>query len=88
MLQRGKTRGSWELLKRLISTYLRPHKKPFIAAMLFMAVAAAMRGVFTHTLQLVIDGMIQRRGLVYMAWVCALIIGSFWLRSGMVCIRF
>ena len=84
MLQRGKTRGSWELLKRLIHTYLRPHRKAFIAAMVFMAVAAAMRGVFTHTLQLVVDGMIQRRGLVYMAWVCALIIGSFWLRSGMV----
>ena len=55
--------------------------------MLFMAVAAAMRGVFTHTLQLVIDGMIQRRGLVYMAWVCALIIASFWLRSAMVYIH-
>ena len=84
MLQRDKTRTSRELLKRLISTYLRPHKKSFIAAMLFMAVAASMRGVFTHTLQLVIDGMIQRRGLTYMAWICALIISSFWLRSAMV----
>jgi len=52
--------------------------------MVFMAVAAAMRGVFTHTLQLVIDGMIERKGLVYMGWICALIIGAFWLRSGMV----
>ncbi|MGB9151553.1 MAG: ABC transporter ATP-binding protein [Alphaproteobacteria bacterium] len=84
MLQRGKTRGSLELLKRLVSSYLKPHKKPFFAAMIFMAVAAAMRGVFTHTLQLVVDGMIERRGLLYMAWVCALIIGSFWLRSAMV----
>jgi subfamily B ATP-binding cassette protein MsbA len=72
------------MLKRLVDRYLRPHKSNFIAAMVFMAVAAAMRGVFTHTLQLVVDGMIQRRGLVYMIWVCALIIGSFWLRSGMV----
>ena len=84
MLQRGKTRSSRDLLKRLITTYLRPHKKSFIAAMLFMAVAASMRGVFTHTLQLVIDGMIDRRGMTYMAWICALIIGSFWLRSAMV----
>ncbi len=52
--------------------------------MLFMAVAASMRGVFTHTLQLVVDGMIERRGLAYMGWICALIIGSFWLRSATV----
>lgn len=83
-LQRGNTRSSWSLLKRLVDSYLRPHKKDFIAAMIFMAVAASMRGVFTHTLQLVIDGMIQKKGLTYMGWVCALIIGSFWLRSGMV----
>ena len=84
VLQGGKTRTSWALLERLVKAYLRPHKNAFISAMVFMAVAAAMRGVFTHTLQLVVDGMIQRRGLTYMGWVCALIIGSFWLRSGMV----
>ncbi len=84
MLQRGKTQTSWALLKRLVGSYLRPHKKPFIAAMIFMAVAAAMRGVFTHTLQLVVDGMIEHRGLTYMAEICGLIIASFWLRSAMV----
>ena len=84
MLQRDTPRSAGELLKRLIRAYLRPHQKTFIAAMVFMAVGAVMRGVFTHTLQLVIDGMIQRRGLTYMASICALIIGSFWLRSGMV----
>jgi len=83
-LQGDKPRSSWVLLKRLMHAYLRPHRNQFIAAMVFMAVAAAMRGVFTHTLQLVIDGMIERKGLVYMGWICALIIGAFWLRSGMV----
>ena len=83
-LQRGNTRSMWALLRRLVDTYLRPHKAQFIAAMVFMAVAAAMRGVFTHTLQLVVDGMIQQRGMTYMIWVCVLIVGSFWLRSAMV----
>lgn len=83
-LQDGKPRSSSELLKRLVKSYLIPHKRKFFAAMAFMAIAASMRGVFTHTLQLVIDGMIDRRGLVYMGWVCALIISAFWLRSGMV----
>ncbi|MDD3371386.1 MAG: ABC transporter transmembrane domain-containing protein [Alphaproteobacteria bacterium] len=83
-LQTGNAQSSFVLLKRLVRAYLRPHIKHFIAAMLFMAVAASMRGVFTHTLQLVIDGMIERRGLVYMSWVCALIIASFWIRSGTV----
>lgn len=83
-LQCRNEQNSWVLLRRLVSSYLRPHKHQFIAAMAFMAVAAAMRGVFTHTLQLVVDGMIQRRGLVTMAYICAMIIGSFWLRSAMV----
>jgi subfamily B ATP-binding cassette protein MsbA len=84
MLQRGKTRTSWSLLKRLVDVYLRPHKKPFIAAMLFMVVAASMRGVFPHALQLVVDGIDNRRGLGYMAQICGLIVGSFWLRSATV----
>jgi subfamily B ATP-binding cassette protein MsbA len=83
-LQGGTSRNSWTLLFRLVKAYLRPHKNQFVAAMVFMAVAASMRGVFTHTLQLVVDGMIDRRGLTYMSWICALIIGSFWLRSGTV----
>lgn len=86
-LQGDKTRSSWALLHRLIDRYLRPYRKQFIGAMVFMAVAASMRGVFTHTLQLVVDGMVEKRGLTYMSWVCALIIGSFWLRSAMVYIH-
>lgn len=82
--QNCKTRSTVDLLKRLVTSYLRPHKNPFIAAMVFMAVAASMRGFFTHTLQLVVDGMVQKRGIAYMGGVCALIIGSFWLRSVMV----
>lgn len=56
----------------------------FVAAMLFMAVAASMRGVFTHTLQLVVDGMVSRIGLVYMGEICGLIAGTFLVRSVMV----
>ena len=84
VLQRGKSETSWFLLKRLVRAYLRPHRGQFIAAMLFMSVAASMRGVFAHTMELVVDGMTQLRGLPYMEMVCALIIGSYWLRSLMV----
>jgi len=83
-LQGDTARSTWMLMKRLIDRYLRPYKKQFFGAMVFMTVAASMRGVFTHTLQLVVDGMIQKSGLTYMSWVCALIVGSFWLRSAMV----
>ncbi|MFA5041632.1 MAG: ABC transporter transmembrane domain-containing protein, partial [Bdellovibrionales bacterium] len=83
-LQGDKTRSSWVLLRRLVVSYLLPHKSKFIAAMIFMAFAASMRGVFTHMLQYVVDGMVGKRGLVYMSWVCAVIIGSFWFRSAMV----
>ncbi|MDD4615769.1 MAG: ABC transporter ATP-binding protein [Alphaproteobacteria bacterium] len=80
----GQGKSSWALLRRLVGAYLKPHRNHFFAAMAFMAIAASMRGVFTHTLQYVVDGMIQRRGLIYMGWVCAFIIGSFWLRSATV----
>ena len=84
VLQKEGGRTSVYLLKRLVKSYLLPRKGLFISAMVFMAVAASMRGVFTHTLQLVVDGMIQKRGLSYMGWICALIIGSFWVRSATV----
>ncbi|MDD3030495.1 MAG: ABC transporter transmembrane domain-containing protein [Alphaproteobacteria bacterium] len=83
-LQAGKPKNTSVLLKRLIRSYLLPYKKQFLAAMVFMAGAAAMRGVFTHLLQLVVDGMIDKRGLAYMLGVCGMIAGSFWIRSGMV----
>ena len=81
ILQRNKTRGTWELLKRLIDNYLRPHKKPFIGAMIFMAVAAMMRGAFAHMLQPIVDSMTERRGLHYMFEMSGIIILIFLVRG-------
>jgi len=88
MLQRDKSpRGSWPLLKRLINSYLRPHQKTFIAAMIFMAIAAIMRGVFAHTMQLVVDGMNELRGQRYMAEISLLIVAIFVVRGTMVALH-
>lgn len=87
VLQRDKGQKSSALLARLVRSYLRPHKTPFIAAMLFMAVAASMRGVFTHTLQLVFDGMIEKRGLIYMAEISGFIVSIFFVRGAMVALH-
>ncbi|MDR3450354.1 MAG: ABC transporter transmembrane domain-containing protein [Alphaproteobacteria bacterium] len=88
MLQRGKTQsGTWPLMKRLVKAYLRPHRKTFIAAMLFMGVAAAMRGVFAHTMQLVVDGMTQLRGVPYMAEISVFIVCIFVVRGLMVALH-
>jgi subfamily B ATP-binding cassette protein MsbA len=88
MLQRDKVPGSsWPLMKRLIHTYLRPHRKTFIAAMLFMAVAAVMRGIFAHTMQLVVDGMNQLRGQRYMTEISAFIVCIFIVRGVMVALH-
>lgn len=83
-LQNGKAEKTWPLLKRLIVSYLLPYKKMFVGAMLFMALAAAMRGVFTHTIQLVFDGMVRRNGLAYMAELSAFIVGIFVVRGASV----
>lgn len=80
-LQGDKAQKTWPLLRRLITAYLMPYKKLFFGAMLFMAVAASMRGVFTHTIQLVFDGMVRRNGLTYMAELSAFIVGIFLVRG-------
>jgi len=88
MLQRGKAQSaSWPLMKRLIRDYLRPHIKTFSAAMIFMAVAAVMRGIFAHTMQLVVDGMTQLRGEAYMAKISLFIVGIFVIRGVMVALH-
>ncbi len=68
-------------MKRLAKDYLYGHRAGFITAMILMTVAAAMRGVFAHTLQLVIDGMLQKRGLTYMIGISLFIVGIFCIRG-------
>ena len=81
MLQRGTPQSSWALMKRLMQNYLYGHRTAFITAMILMTVAAAMRGIFAHTLQLVIDGMVAKRGLSYMIAISAFIVGIFFVRG-------
>ena len=81
LLQRGTPQSSWALLRRLAKGYLRPHAKAFIAAILLMTVAASMRGIFAHTLQVVFDGMMQKRGLAYMVEISAFIFAVFLVRG-------
>lgn len=81
LLQRGKPQSSWVLMQRLMRTYLYPYRASFIAAMVLMAIAAAMRGLFAHSLQLIVDGMDRRLGLTYMLWVAAFVIGIFIIRG-------
>ncbi len=49
--------------------------------MVLMTVAAGMRGIFAHTLQLIVDGMMEKRGLPYMVGVSGLIVGLFFVRG-------
>ncbi|MDE1900807.1 MAG: ABC transporter ATP-binding protein [Alphaproteobacteria bacterium] len=81
MLQRGKTHNSWALLKRLITSYLRPHKNIFIAAMGFMAVAASMRAAFANMLQMITDALVKLPGQAHMIKLAGIVIGIFLVRG-------
>ncbi len=81
MLQRGKPQSSWALLQRLLRSYVYAHKRAFITAMILMSIAALMRGLFAHSLQMIVDGMDQRKGLYYMECVAAFVIGIFIIRG-------
>lgn len=81
MLQCGNPQSSWVLMKRVLRTYLYAYRKSFFIAMALMAVAAAMRGAFAHTLQLIFDGVDQKLGLSYMIGVSGVIIGLFFVRG-------
>ncbi len=81
LLQRGKPKTSWELMQRLLRTYLYPYRRSFVIAMILMAIAAAMRGLFAHTLQLIFDGVDQKLGMPYMIGVAGLIVGLFSVRG-------
>jgi len=81
LLPRGAPQSSWALLKRLMQGYLYEHKTGFIVAMVLMTIAASMRGIFAHTLQLVFDGLDQKLGLTYMIGLSAFILGIFFVRG-------
>lgn len=49
--------------------------------MMLMAIAASMRGIFAHSLQLIFDGVDQKLGMTYMIEVAALIVGVFFIRG-------
>ena len=68
-------------MHRLYRTYLYAYRGAFITAMVLMAIAAAMRGLFAHTLQLIFDGVDQKLGLHYMIGISGLIVGLFFVRG-------
>jgi ATP-binding cassette, subfamily B, bacterial MsbA len=81
MLQRGKPAATWVLLRRLFQHYLHKHQGAFVVAMIFMAIAAGMTGLFTLTLKQVVDGMIQKRGMSFMTGVSSFIVAVFFVRG-------
>jgi subfamily B ATP-binding cassette protein MsbA len=81
MLQRGKPQSSWMLLQRIYRDYVRPYRGSFITALILMAIAAVMRGLFAHSLQLIVDGMDKRRGFQYALELAVLVVGIFVVRG-------
>jgi ATP-binding cassette, subfamily B, bacterial MsbA len=80
-MQRETPRTSRDLLRRLFHHYLLPYRLWFGLAMGLMVIAASTRGVFVHTLQLVVDGMVQKTGLTYMIGLSSFIVGLFFIRG-------
>ncbi|MDX2028007.1 MAG: ABC transporter ATP-binding protein [Alphaproteobacteria bacterium] len=81
LLQRGKPQSSWALMQRLFRNYIRRHLGGFIWASVFMAIAAGMTGLFASTLEQVVNGMVELRGLDYMLEICAAIVVIFFVRG-------
>lgn len=81
LLQRGKPQTSWELMRRLMRSYLYQYRWSFATAMVLMTIAAAMRGAFAHSLQLIVDCIEKKLGMHYMIGIAGLIVGLFFVRG-------
>ncbi|MGE3624375.1 MAG: ABC transporter ATP-binding protein [Bdellovibrionales bacterium] len=81
LLQRGKPSASWPLIKRLYTSYLHAHVGGFIAASVFMAIAAAMTGLFTRQLEPIVNDIFQHRGILQLLESASIIILIFVVRG-------
>jgi subfamily B ATP-binding cassette protein MsbA len=81
LVQRGKPEDSLTLMRRLFRGYLHAHIGGFVLASVFMAIAAAMTGLFTRQLEPIIDGIFQHRGMAYLFESCLIVIAIFVVRG-------
>jgi subfamily B ATP-binding cassette protein MsbA len=81
LVQRGKPETSLALMKRLFGSYLHAHMGGFASATAFMAIAAAMTGLFTRQLEPIVNGIFEHRGMAYLLQSCVMVIGIFIVRG-------
>jgi len=81
LLQRGKPEKSWVLLRRLFQAYLHTHLINFISASIFMAIAAAMTGLFARQLEPIVNDIFQHRGVFHLMRGSLVVVGIFVVRG-------
>jgi subfamily B ATP-binding cassette protein MsbA len=83
LVQRGKPKASWVLMRRLFRGYLLRHISAVsLLPSVFMTVAAAMTGLFARQLEPIVDGIFQHRGMAYhFAISCLIVVAIFVVRG-------
>ena len=81
MLQRGKPKSSWVLMKRLFSGYLHQHTSGFLLALFFMALTAAMTGAAAAIIKPITDELGKPHAETYMLGLGGGVLLIFMLRG-------
>ena len=81
LLQRGKPKSSWALIKRLFKGYLRPHLASFVVASIFMGLAAATTGGLAKMIQPIIDQLGKGHTQGWVLGMGGAILGIFAVRG-------
>jgi len=81
LLQRGKPETSFVLLRRLYDKYLRFHIGSFVAASIFMTIAAAMTALFARQLEPIVNDIIDHRGFAHLLRGTLIVIAIFFVRG-------
>ena len=77
LLQRGKPKSSWALIRRLFQGYLQPHFGGFAAAAVFMAVAAAATAALAYMIKPIVNELGQGRPHSYVLGMAGLVLAIF-----------
>lgn len=75
------TASSWQLIKRLLKDYVRPHLGTFMIALMFMLVSAAMTGVMAKLMEPVIDRIFTQGQKEYLLPVAIAVLTVFLVRG-------
>ncbi len=81
LLQRGKPKSSWVLMRRLFRGYLHEHIPGFMTAMFFMALTAAMTGAAAAIIRPITDQLGKEHTQMYMLGLGAGVLVIFMLRG-------